>query len=156
MRPFVSLFTILPFLELWVLILVGQKIGALWTIALVLFTTALGLILLRRQGISTLKRAQQKMHGGETPAREMAEGMFLALGGTLLVIPGFITDAVGFICLLPGIRQLLLGRVLQRFATGHNGAAAPGKARHDIIEGDFSRESDDTSQRKNHTDPDAK
>lgn len=155
MRPFSSLFLIMPLLELWVLIIVGQKIGALWTVGLVLLTTFLGLILLRWQGISTLKRAQQKMRSGETPAREIAEGMFLTMGGTLLVIPGFITDAIGFICLIPGVRRLLFGRLLRGFATIHNSnAAKTGGAEHDVIEGDFSRESDRGRENKKNIEPD--
>ncbi len=99
---------------MWVLIEVGQQIGALKTIGLVLLTAVIGVALLRQQGFSTLMRARQKMESGQLPAQEMGEGIFLAIGGALLLTPGFITDFVGFCCLLPGIRQVLIGFLLRR------------------------------------------
>lgn len=97
----------MPILEMVVLIKVGGVIGALPTIGLVLLTATIGVALLRQQGLSTLARAQNKMREGQLPANEMVEGIFLAVGGALLLTPGFITDAIGFACLIPGIRQLL-------------------------------------------------
>ena len=143
MRPLLILFIVLPILEMWVLISVGQEIGALPTIGLVLMTAVVGLALLRHQGISTVMRAQQKMQAGEMPAREMAEGIFLAVGGALLLTPGFITDAVGFACLIPGVRQLVLGKLLSHIVVITPGPA-PGR-RDDresgnVIEGDYQRE----------------
>lgn len=100
---------------MWLLITVGSQIGALPTIGLVLLTAVVGLALLRQQGISTLLKANQRMQTGQIPAQEMAEGIFLAVGGALLLTPGFITDAIGFACLIPGIRKVLLGLVLKRW-----------------------------------------
>ncbi|WGL16652.1 FxsA family protein [Microbulbifer bruguierae] len=148
MRPLLVLFIVMPILEMWVLITVGQHIGALPTIGLVLLTAVVGLALLRRQGISTVMRAQQKMQAGELPAREMAEGIFLAVGGALLLTPGFVTDAIGFACLIPGLRQLILGRLLSHITVVRYGPYGPqtgpeaGEARrnHDVIEGDYKRE----------------
>lgn len=108
MRGLLAAFIVLPILEMWVLISVGSKIGALPTIGLVLLTAVIGLSLLRYQGFQTLQRARQKMDSGELPAQEMAEGLFLAVGGALLLTPGFITDAIGFFCLIPGLRQGVL------------------------------------------------
>ncbi|GAB2528335.1 FxsA family protein [Microbulbifer agarilyticus] len=160
MRPFLLLFIIMPILEMWVLIRVGEEIGALPTIGLVLLTAVVGLALLKRQGLSTILRAQQKMAVGELPAQEMAEGIFLAVGGALLLTPGFITDAIGFACLIPGIRHLFLGKLLshvvvvrgQGYPPGGDHApgsqSQPGKDRpHDVIEGDFKREDDNKNQR---------
>lgn len=95
MRPLLLLFIVTPILEMWLLITVGREIGALPTIGLVFLTAIVGLAMLRRQGISTVMRAQQKMQTGEVPAREMVEGIFLAVGGALLLTPGFFTDALG-------------------------------------------------------------
>jgi UPF0716 protein FxsA len=95
------LFIIMPIAEMWILIEVGAKIGALYTIGLVLLTAMVGLALLRKQGISAITRANQKMQTGEVPVEEMMEGIFLAIGGALLLTPGFITDIIGFCCLLP-------------------------------------------------------
>jgi UPF0716 protein FxsA len=144
MRPLLLMFIVVPILEMWLLITVGREIGALPTIGLVFLTAIAGLALLRRQGISTIMRAQQKMQTGELPAREMVEGIFLAVGGALLLTPGFFTDALGFACLIPGLRQLLLGRILQRVVVvqAHGGRAGPYRrpGDDDIIEGDFSRD----------------
>ncbi|MFI2811518.1 MULTISPECIES: FxsA family protein [Microbulbifer] len=147
MRPLLLLFIVVPIIEMWLLITVGQQIGALPTIGLVLLTAVVGLAMLRRQGLSTVMRAQQKMQAGELPAREMAEGIFLAVGGALLLTPGFFTDALGFACLVPGLRQLLLGRFLNRVIVVRSyGPRGPGAGPYrrpgddDIIEGDYSRD----------------
>ncbi|WP_323846981.1 FxsA family protein [Microbulbifer magnicolonia] len=146
MRPLLLLFILMPILEMWLLITVGREIGALPTIGLVLLTAVVGLALLRRQGLSTVMRAQQKMQAGELPAREMVEGIFLAVGGALLLTPGFITDALGFACLIPGLRQLLLGRILRHVTVVRPGFDPRDGSPHrpsgdrDVIEGDYSRE----------------
>lgn len=120
------LFIVIPILEMWLLITVGSHIGALPTIGLVFLTAVIGVALLRQQGVATLLRANQRMRSGEIPAIEMGEGIFLAVGGALLLTPGFITDAVGFACLIPGIRRWLLGRILKhvkvvQYGTGPRG-----------------------------------
>lgn len=112
--PLLMLFVVMPVMEMWLLIEVGGQIGALATIALVLLTAMVGLALLRRQGFATLMKANRKMAEGQLPAEEMAEGIFLAIGGALLLTPGFVTDSIGFICLLPGLRQLLIGGAVKR------------------------------------------
>jgi len=149
--PLLILFVIMPVVEMWVLIEVGSQIGALTTIGLVLLTAMLGLALLRQQGVSTLMRANQRMQSGQLPAQEMVEGIFLAVGGALLLTPGFITDAVGFACLIPGLRQIIIGRLLKKaiFRATAGGAGfysssrGPGAARgqgDDIIEGEYRQE----------------
>lgn len=141
------LFIVIPVVEMWLLIQVGSRIGAWTTIGLVLLTAMIGLALLKRQGLATLMRANQRMNAGELPAQEMVEGIFLAVGGALLLTPGFITDAIGFACLIPGLRQVLIGRVLNNLivqATA-SGGRFYGYRRHedgseDIIEGEFTRQ----------------
>ena len=112
MRFFFTLLIILPILEIIVLAKVGGAIGFLPTIALVLLTAMVGVYLLKRQSWATIQRAQAKMGSGEVPAQEMAEGLFLAVGGALLLTPGFLTDFIGFCCLLPFTRQLLLSKCI--------------------------------------------
>ncbi|GAB3381879.1 FxsA family protein [Spongiibacter taiwanensis] len=114
MRILFGLFIVLPVLEMWLLIKVGGVIGALPTVGLVLLTAVIGANLLRSQGFSTLTRAQQRLNSGELPATEMLEGIFLAVGGALLLTPGFVTDAIGFCCLLPALRRGLIGAMLKR------------------------------------------
>ena len=94
-----------PLAELYVLIEVGRSVGAGTTIALVILTAVLGAWLLRWQGLSTLARAQKSLNAGELPATELIEGVILLVTGLMLLTPGFITDALGFLLLLPAVRQ---------------------------------------------------
>ena len=146
MRIFFLIFLIVPVLEMWVLITVGQIIGALPTIGLVLLTAVIGVNLLRAQGLSTLTRAQEKMSNGSLPAQEMIEGMALAVGGALLLTPGFATDAFGFACLIPASRKYMASRVFNYFLkngsihTSSMGQAAEYKEESEssvIIEGEY-------------------
>jgi UPF0716 protein FxsA len=111
---FLFLFIVMPIVEMTILIKVGGMIGALNTVGLVLLTAIIGAALLRQQGLSTLLRANQRLNSGELPAREVAEGLILAVGGALLLTPGFVTDGIGFLCLLPGSRHWLAGQALKR------------------------------------------
>jgi len=104
----------LPTLEIYLLIELGSEIGALLTVFLVVFTAVLGAFLMQRQGIGTMLRVRQAMDRGEVPALEMLEGAVLLVGGLLLLIPGFFTDALGFLCLIPPLRRLLLLGFLRR------------------------------------------
>ncbi len=108
MRVLFLLFVVMPIVEMVILIKVGGMIGALPTIVMVLLTAMVGLALLKRQGMSTIMHAQQKMDSGELPVNEIVEGVFLAVGGALLLTPGFVTDSIGFCCLLPGLRHLII------------------------------------------------
>ncbi|MFT5576823.1 MAG: UPF0716 protein FxsA [Bermanella sp.] len=112
MRFLFLLFIGLPILEMWLLIEVGGRIGALPTVALVALTAFIGINLLRQQGLSTLTRAQARLNAGEVPAAEILEGMCLAVGGALLLTPGFLTDAIGFCCLIAPIRKRIVASVL--------------------------------------------
>jgi len=104
----------MPIIEIFLLIQVSDVIGALTTIAVVIFTAVLGTWMLRQQGMATLNKARGKMSGGQLPAFEMMEGMALGIGGALLLTPGFVTDAIGFACLIPFTRKLLIGFLSKR------------------------------------------
>lgn len=114
MSVFLFLFIIMPIAEMAVLIKVGGIIGVLNTVGLVLLTAVIGAWLLRQQGLATLLKANQRLNSGELPAKEVAEGLILAVGGALLLTPGFITDTVGFLCLIPGTRHWLAAQALKR------------------------------------------
>ena len=96
MKYFLPSFIVLPILEMYILIEVGGFIGALNTIGLVLLTALLGLMLLRQQGFRTLLNARNKLMQAEVPTEEIVTGIFLAVGGALLLTPGFVTDFIGF------------------------------------------------------------
>jgi UPF0716 protein FxsA len=115
MFPLITvIFLVVPIIEIYLLIQVGQVIGAGWTIFLVVLTAVIGVWLLRIQGLSTLLRAQQKMQQNELPAKEMLEGMGLVVAGALLLTPGFFTDTVGFFLLFPPTRIWLVSRIASR------------------------------------------
>ena len=115
MKYFLPSFIVLPILEMYILIEVGSFIGALNTIGLVLLTALLGLILLRQQGFRTLLNARNKLIQAELPTEEIVTGIFLAIGGALLLTPGFVTDFIGFMCLLPFTRSFLMSLIATSF-----------------------------------------
>ena len=122
------------------LIKVGNLVGAPWTIALVVRTALVGAWLVRLQGLAALNRVRQSAARGELPALELLEGLFLLAAGALLLTPGFFTDIVGFVCLTPPLRRLLIRLAVQRFGPIHPGMNSmdsnPGKS---SIETDYRR-----------------
>jgi UPF0716 protein FxsA len=114
MRFLLLMFIAVPIAEMWLLIEIGSRLGGLATIALVFLTAAIGLAMLRNQGMSTLMRVNEQMEQGRLPAEEILGGVLLAIGGALLLTPGFITDALGFACLLPASRKLILVTLLRQ------------------------------------------
>lgn len=142
--PLLLLFLIVPLVEIYILIEVGQEIGALTTIALCVLTAVLGAGLLRWQGLETLTRAQVNLGRGQVPALEMFEGIALAFGGALLLTPGFVTDTVGFLCLIPWSRRAMIRSALRRMDVYYGPADGPGPGGdHRTIEGDFRRDDRD-------------
>ena len=127
-------FLLIPLMELYVLIQVGAQIGALSTIALCIFTAALGAFLLRLQGLITLKRVRERIDHGEMPATDLIEGFILLISGLLLLTPGFVTDVLGFLCLIPGLRTRIATAILTRALIIHGSAAG---RRTVIVEGEF-------------------
>ncbi|GFM68898.1 membrane protein FxsA [Pseudomonas cichorii] len=158
MRVFLLLFLLFPVLELFILVRVGMSIGFLWTFLLVLGTSVLGLFVMRVAGFATALRARESLARGELPAQQMLEGLMIAVGGGLLLLPGFISDILGVICLLPFTRRMLADKLRQRaenqamrqraFAEDmHQASQGPANSRPgaihqtarepDIIEGEF-------------------
>ena len=106
-------FIAIPLLEIAVFIEVGGFIGLWWTLIIVVGTAFAGTYMLRRQGLATLRRAQDNMAEGRMPLREVFDGLCLLIAGALLLTPGFVTDLAGALLLIPPIR-LLLGRLVAR------------------------------------------
>ncbi|MCX7096966.1 MAG: FxsA family protein [Methylococcales bacterium] len=133
---------VVPFAEIYLLLLVGSVIGAFLTIFLVVFTAALGAWLLRQQGFTTFRRFQENMALGQIPAYEMIEGPIILLGGLLLLTPGFITDILGLACLIPPLRKkiaqyVIENHLVQAAAGGFSQTKATGK---NVLEGEFRKE----------------
>jgi len=110
------LFVIVTLLEIYVLVSVGESIGGFSTILLVIITALIGSTLLKQQGWSTMAKAQNAMANGQTPAFEMMEGVVILISGVLLLTPGFITDAVGLLGLMPWSRAYFIDRILRKNA----------------------------------------
>lgn len=152
MRPGQLLFLVfllVPLIEIGLFIEVGGYIGTLATVSLIVFTAVLGAMLVQAQGISTLNRVRSQMDQGMLPAVEMFEGAFLMVAGALLLTPGFFTDTIGFLCLVPPLRRAMILKFLKSRIQPMPGAdpQGPGPQGQNsnsgrTLEGDFTREKD--------------
>ncbi len=106
--PLLVIFILVPLLEIYLLLKVGGLIGVMPTLLVIVVTAIAGTWLLRQQGRATLRRYQNTVSQGKLPAQEMIEGFALLFGGALLLTPGFFTDFIGLLCLLPITRQPLV------------------------------------------------
>lgn len=118
--PFLLAFTLFALLDFVILFSVGSHIGLLATLLMVLATGFIGLHLIRRQGAATFARARERLERGEIPSGELLTGAALIFGGALLMAPGFVSDALGFLCLIPDARRLL-GKLLARLGVRAQG-----------------------------------
>lgn len=134
---------ILPVLEISLLVESGSLIGVVPTVLLVVGTGVWGAYLFQSQGLSTWTRLQSSLARGEIPTQELVEGALLLVGGALLITPGFITDLLGLVCMLPQTRRPLAAYLLEKgiFQKMEIG----GLRRRDagVIEGEFRREKTD-------------
>jgi len=138
-------FVVVPLVEIYVIIQVGQVIGAWWTIALLVADSIVGSWLVKREGGRAWRALRVALAEGRMPARELADGALIVIGGTLMLTPGFVSDVLGVLFVLPFTRPLgrrLLARVIGRRLTV---AAVPGQGsrswtRHrpgpDVVRGD--------------------
>ena len=140
MKYLLPSFIVLPILEMYVLIKVGGNLGALNTVLLVLLTALIGVALLRVQGFRTLMNAKNKLGMAQLPAEEMITGIFLAIGGALLLTPGFITDIFGFLCLVPLTRRILLKVFLNNLRPFEVVNESKSEVKQDWIEGEFDKD----------------
>jgi len=117
-----ALFIVVPIVELYLILKVGDAIGAAWTIALLAADSVLGTVLLRAQGRSVWQRFNEALAAGRMPHREVLDGVLVIFGGAFLITPGFITDIFGLVLLIPPtrtlVRRLLVRRLGQRVAVG--------------------------------------
>lgn len=154
------LFIAVPLAEIAILVKVGQQIGLLWTILIVVLTAVIGTSLLRTQGFGVMARASEALASGKMPVEPVIEGLFLLVAGAFLLTPGLITDTVGFLLLVPFIRMAVakwaLNRLLKSGAvhvSGFGGRRDAGTERPDeereayrppppggpVIDGDYER-----------------
>ncbi len=109
------LFIVVPVVELALLIQLGQVVGLAATLALIVFTGALGAWLARRQGLAVLRQVQGEMADGRIPAGPIVDGVIILLAAAVLMTPGVLTDLCGFLCLVPAFRRWLKGVLRRRF-----------------------------------------
>ena len=114
MNPFFLLFICLPALEIYLLIKVGGQVGALNTIALIFLTAIIGLYFAKHQGMQTLKSGMINLYQNRIPAYEMMSGASIAMAAFLLIVPGFFTDLIGFLLLVPITRRILFKLTLRK------------------------------------------
>jgi UPF0716 protein FxsA len=109
------LFIVVPVVELALLIQLGQVVGLPATLALIIFTGALGAFLARRQGLAVVGKVRGEMSDGRIPAGPIVDGVIILLAAAVLMTPGVLTDLLGFLCLIPAFRTWLKGRLKRRF-----------------------------------------
>lgn len=128
-----ALFVVVPLVEIYTIIQVGQAIGPWWTILLLVVDSLLGSWLIKREGGRAFRALKEAIDSGRMPARELADGGLILVGGTLMLAPGFVTDAFGILMILPFTRPFFRGVltkvVASRFTVlgpaGPLGAAGP-------------------------------
>ena len=132
----IALFIVLPLAELYVILQVGDAIGAVWTILLLAADSLLGALLLRSQGRSVWRRFNTALAEGKMPHREVMDGVLVIFGGAFLITPGFITDVIGLLLLVPPTRALIRSRVVRRLGRrvtvevgGRPDRSRPGRSR---------------------------
>ncbi len=145
---FLAFFSI-PIVEMYLLIEVAKRIEALPTILLVMLTAVLGVSLIRQQGLSTLTKGIRRLNQAEIPAAEIIEGVLLAVAGAFLITPGFLTDFIGFMIIIPITRRItalmLLKRMAARADFRRNGSDLRGRsnktrdASGSVIEGEYEK-----------------
>ena len=138
MNTFFLIFIVLPALEIFFMIKIGSEIGALNTLALIFLTAILGVFFARVQGIQTLKSGIVNLYQNKVPVYELISGASIAFAAVLLIIPGFLTDLIGFILLVPFTRKILFKMVLKNKKTGDNQ-----KEKIDTIDGEIVKKEKD-------------
>jgi UPF0716 protein FxsA len=135
-------FLIVPFIEIYLLLEVGGLLGVFPTIFIVVFTAVWGAKLLREQGFATWRRFQDSLKRGEIPAYEMIEGPILLVGGALLLAPGFFTDMLGFVCLIPSLRRMMAQYLIEHHLTKvvANADVRAKSQNNTVLEGEFRKE----------------
>ena len=131
---------LIPSVEIYLFIKIGSQIGAFTTIFLVFFTAVVGVYYARYEGINTLRSGMTQIIKNQIPAHELISGAAIAFAAVLLIIPGFATDLIGFLLIIPITRRLILGRLNKKF---ENKKAK----KSNFIEGEFEDIEDDNDRK---------
>lgn len=150
--PFFIIFVIIPIAEISVFMAVGEHIGLGTTLLLALLTAILGGAIVRHQGMQTLRDIQKSVESGGMPLGELFDGACLIAAGATLITPGFVTDTIGFLLLIPPVRNAIKAALKARMSTAVSTASHPHdhhgqRPQNDAIEGEFEKvdDSEDTT-----------
>lgn len=141
---------LLIYIEAVIFVHVASSIGVLTTLFLVVLTSCVGISLVKNQGVKNIASMQQKLAMGEVPAAEMVKSVSLVLAGILLVIPGFFTDFLGLLLLLPPLQSVLVTKLITRikvYTPGQSGS--PFNQHGKTFEGEFQRKDESSNNRLN-------
>ena len=136
MNPFFFIFIGLPAIEIFLMIEIGGKVGAFNTVALIFLTAIIGVYLAKLQGIQTLRSGMVNLYQNRIPIYELMSGASIAIAALLLIIPGFFTDVVGFLLLIPFTRRFLFKSILKKKTKIHN-------KNNDTIDGEIIKKKDE-------------
>ena len=131
---------LIPIVEIYLFIKIGSQIGAFTTIFLVFFTAVVGVYYARYEGINTLRSGMMQIIKNQIPAHELISGAAIAFAAVLLIIPGFATDLIGFLLIIPITRRLILGRLKKKFENKET-------KKSNFIEGEFEDIEDDNDRK---------
>ena len=132
------LFTVVPLVELWLLVRIGEVVGLGFTLALVIVTGFVGAALARREGLRCWLAAQEKINRGELPTDSLLDGLMILLAGAVLITPGVLTDLFGFALLMPPVRgtlrRWLARRIRAQIVVTHPEGGHAGASRDEVID----------------------
>ena len=131
---------LVPAIEIYLLIKIGSQVGAITTIFLIFTTAIIGMYYAKYEGLNTLKSGFAQLSKNETPAYEVISGAAIAFAALLLIIPGFVTDILGFLLIFPLTRKLIFNKFSKKFSTRQ-------KKKDNFIEGDFEDIEDDNDRK---------
>ena len=140
MNPILLLIILVPVVEIYLLIKIGSQIGAITTIFMIFMTAIIGVYYAKYEGLNTLKSGFTQISKNETPAYEVISGAAIAFAALLLIIPGFLTDFLGFLLIFPISRRFIFNRLAKKFKSKET-------KKNNFIEGDF-EDIDDENDRK--------
>jgi UPF0716 protein FxsA len=124
---FLALLIVVPIVEIYVIILVGQAIGGLETVGLLILLSLAGIYLTKYAGFKVLRSLRAQLEAGRTPANELIDGVLVLCAGVLLVVPGFVTGAIGLLLLFPPSRSVVRGYLRRRFELRVVRGGGPGR-----------------------------
>ena len=131
---------LIPIIEIYLLIKIGSQIGAISTILLIFITAIVGIYYAKQEGLNTLKSGFLQLSKNQSPTYEVISGAAIAFAAILLIIPGFLTDLVGFLLIFPISRKIIFGKLTKKYKKQNN-------LKNDYIDGDFEDIEDDNDRK---------